>query len=170
MVNYLDTTKEDHDQLMGSLRESPGALQDLKAFDWDEGEFIDRSYDFICPSCSRAGLPDSLIRLEPSFFLRIHATDLDDPTPDEDDVVGRCPGLHVMACGVHAEYLLGTRADDVLRSDVIWKKAEARLERLIKGKDPLTLSLRRLPHNPKEIHVENTYVVYGPRHIPPFSF
>ena len=178
IVNHLGTTKAEHDVLMRSLRESPTILQDVKLLDYDFNEFIDCSFDYICPACKRLGKPDSLIPLEPTFFLRLHVIGLDDPTPVDDDddddeemqSADKCNGLHIMACGVHAEYLLGTRAEHVLRSDVIWKKAESRLKRLVDEGQPLTLVLRKLPENPREIHLEHTFVVYGARHVLPFPY
>lgn len=146
---------------MGSVREDP--FPDLKAYDYDENEFMDQSFSHICPLCHSRGLPDSLTELSAGFFLWLHLTDVEQPEA--------C--LHVMASGVHAEYLLGTKADHVLRSQAVWKKAETRLAQLLQHAKqeqsaPLTLSIRRSPDDPREFYLEHTFLVYGARHILPW--
>ena len=166
-MNFLGCEQEDHEATMKFLREDPSP--DLKAYDYDENEFMDRSYFYICPLCSQRGLPDSLIVLDPGFFFVLHLKDANRESESDQPESETC--LHVMATGVHAEYLLGTKADHVLRSPVIWEKAEARLSQMLqhgRNKKSLTLSIRRSPISPKEFCIEHTYLVYGARHVLPW--
>ena len=122
---------------------------ELESNDHDEDVMMDRSYSFICPTCKSRGIPDVRCALLPSFVFRLHATGND----------SKC--LHILASGLHAEYFLGTKADHVLRSAEIWKRAERRIAKLVGSKQPLVLALRRSEANPGEIHLENTKMFYS---------
>ena len=128
----------------------------MDAFESDDSVTMDRSYSFICPMCKSRGIPHVLCALKPSFFFRLHATGND----------SKC--LHILASGLHAEYFLGTKADHVLRSEEIWKRAEKRIAKLVGSKKPLVLALRRYEANPDEIYLENTINVYSSNHLLPW--
>ena len=72
------------------------------------------------------------------------------------------------AIGIHAENFLGTKADLVLRSSEVWKRAESRLAKLEESRVPIVLNLRKNSNPPYEVHLEDTFVVYDSYHILPF--
>ena len=156
--NYL-CSEEDHDRNMEELINNDNA--DLSRYENDENVFLDKTFMFTCPSCKLQGLPDALCRVEPTFIFQLHLTNLTNQTNNES-----C--LHVKAFGIHAEYFLGTKADHVLRSPEVWKRAESRLVKLAESRVPIVLNLRKNSNPPYEVHLEDTFVVYGSYHILPF--
>ncbi len=158
-INYL-CAEEDHTRNMLLLTESE--FPNIDAFEYDDNVTMDRSYSFICPMCKSRGVPDTLCALRPSFFFRLHATQ----NTGHDSNNSNC--LHILASGRHAEYFLGTKAEHVLRSQEVWKRAEQRIAKLVQSKQPLTLALRRYEANPKEIYLENTKNVYSSNHLLPW--
>lgn len=154
VINYL-CSEEEHDRVMQTLTETQ--FPNFEAFEFDDQIFKDYSYCYVCPLCKRRGIPDVLCKLEPTFFFWAHLTQQENESTS-------C--LHVLASGVHAEYLLGTKADHALRSPIIWKRTEERITKLVTNQKPMTLSLRRNPTPNNEICLEYTYVVYSANHIP----
>lgn len=137
---------------------------DLSRYECDEDVFIDRSFSFVCPVCKLSNLPDVLCQLQPTFLFSLHLSKFKQPSsPTEESC------LHVKACGIHAEYFLGTRTDHVLRSPEVWQRAENRLVKLMKSHQPLRLSVRRHQESENEVYLENTYVVYSNYHVLPFD-
>lgn len=149
VINYL-CSEEEHDRNMRLLAESQYSNKDQ--LESDDKLFKDYSYYFICPLCKSRGIPDTLSQLQPSFFFWLHFS-------QQVEQVTNC--FHVMASGVHAEYFLGSKADHVLRSSEIWKRAEQRLAKLLQHQQPLTLSLRRISPPNCEVCLEHTHVVYS---------
>ena len=152
-------SEEDHDRNMEELINNDNA--DLRRYENDENVFLDKTFMFTCPSCKLQGLPDALCRLEPTFIFQLHLTNLTNQTNNQS-----C--LHVKAFGIHAEYFLGTKADHVLRSPEVWKRANSRLAKLAESRVPIVLNLRKNSNPPYEVHLEDTLVVYGSYHILPF--
>ena len=162
VINYL-CSEEEHAANLQLLLDSDNPDIEEGAYEDDDSCYIDYSYAFVCPSCKSQGLPDVLCQLEPSFFFWLHVSQ------DEPPVSGagaRC--LHIMATGIHAESFMGTKADMVCRSQEIWKRAERRSRQLMQvaAQRPLTFGLRRSLNQPDEIYLENTWVVYGSKHLP----
>lgn len=158
VINYL-CDEEEHDRNMHLLAEceNPDILADV--FEIDENVFMDRSYVYICPMCKSRGIPDTLCALKPSFFFWLHATE---------NIAENSTCLHILASGRHAEYFLGTKADHVLRSQDVWKRAEQRVAKLVQSKQPMTLALRRYKNAPDEIYLEYTKNVYSNNHLLPW--
>ena len=151
-INYL-CSEEDHDRTMKMIAESDDYKMD--AIECDDRVVMDRSYSHICPMCTSKGIPEDLCILKPSFFFRLHA-----------EMDSKC--LHILASGRHAEYFLGTKADHVLRSPEIWKRAEQRIVKLLDSQQPLTLALLRYEEKPEEFYLENTRNIYASNHLLPW--
>ncbi len=161
VVNYL-CSREEHTRNMRLLVEDTPNIDD---YEYDENVFLERSYHYICPFCDSRKIPHSLCTLKPSFFLRMHVTEKSIANADSESPT-EC--LHILATGVHAEYFLGTKADHVLRSQVVWKRAEQRIAKLVESKQPLTLGLIRRESNPNEICLEFTKTVFASNHLLPW--
>ena len=153
VINYL-CSEEEHERNLHLLMKD--TVTD--SFEYDEECHIDYSYAYVCPLCKLEGVPDSLCQLEPSFFFWLHVT-----KEEEDDC------LHVMASGIHAEYFLGTKADHVCRSPDIWKRADERRRKLLEfgAQQPFDFCVRK-SLVPKELYLENTFVVYSSKHLLPW--
>jgi hypothetical protein len=161
VMNYLCSVEE-HTRNMRLLVDGNPNIDD---YEYDENVFLDKSYYFICPFCDSRKIPHSLCTLKPSFFLRMHVTE---KLTKNDGSEPSLDCLHILATGVHAEYFLGTKADHVLRSQEIWKRAEHRITKLIESQQPLTLGLIRRASNPNEICLEFTKTVFASNHLLPW--
>ena len=153
VVNYINSSREEYEaelqRLMGNRRRLIGE------YEVDERQSFDHSYAFLCPSCKDEGKPDALCILRPTFCFWLHTK-----SPIND----KC--IHLLVFGLHAEYLLGTRAEHVLHSQVVRDKAKLRVQQLIDfGSQGITLSV----HRKNQVYcVEHTFVVYHSRHVLPW--
>lgn len=151
-INYLCCEK-DHDRNMKIIVESDD--YNMETIESDDSVVMDRTYSYICPTCTSNGIPEELCILKPSFFFQLHA-----------ETNSKC--LHIFASGRHAEYFLGTKADHVLRSGEIWKRAEQRIVKLLESQQLLTLALLRYEEKPDEFYLENTKNVYASNQLLPW--
>ncbi|XP_057381586.1 uncharacterized protein LOC130704126 [Daphnia carinata] len=159
VINYL-CSREDHARNIRMLIDGSSSIDD---YEFDENIFLDRSYDYICPLCNSNGISHSLCTLKPSFFFRVHATQLIEKINSQNSTC-----IHILASGIHAEYFFGTKADHVLRSKDIWNRAEQRISKLVQNQQPLTLGLLRCQDNPSEILLEFTKNVFAVNHLLPW--
>lgn len=159
VLNYL-CSREEHTRNMTLLVEGKYNIDD---YEYDEIVPLDKSYSYICPLCDSRKIPHSLCTLKPSFFLRMHVTE-ESKTNSGGEPTMEC--LHVLATGVHAEYFLGTKADHVLRSQEIWKRAEKRIIKLLESQQPLTLGL--IQRAPNEFCLEFTKIIFAANHLLPW--
>ncbi|KAK4014816.1 hypothetical protein OUZ56_027326 [Daphnia magna] len=159
VINYF-CNPEEHSRNIRMLIDGSSSIDN---YEYDENVFLNRRYDYICPLCNSNGISHSLCTLKPSFFFRVHATQLIEKINSQNTAC-----IHILASGIHAEYFLGTKADHVLRSQEIWKRAEQRISKLVQNQQPLTLSLLRCQDNPNEICLEFTKNVFAVNHLLPW--